>query len=166
MKKEDNIILMMMGVPASGKTTLANFIKDNVDNVVVLSSDDIRQELYDDESCQDNPKVIFKLLYKRVAKELKNKRKFIIIDSCATKKIDREPVFKKFKNKSRIIGIMMNTEINDCMVRNSKRDRTVPCYAILRMYKKFEMPNLEEGFEKIISSCENYNLMLNEIKVL
>lgn len=171
--KYNNIILMLIGLPASGKSTFARQVQDSLDNVFVFSSDDVRQEVYEDETCQDNPKLIFDILYKKISKELKNKhdnnegKKIIIVDACSTKKKDRQEIFKRFNKKAMIYGILMNTDTYDCLKRNNERDRVVPAYAILRMYKNFENPKLDEGFEEILEvNDDSINEVIKKIKTI
>ena len=45
---------MLIGIPASGKSTLANELAPLI-NAEILSTDKIREELYKDETIQGNP---------------------------------------------------------------------------------------------------------------
>ena len=49
-------LTLLIGLPGSGKTTYAkNYAQKYINDVVHLSSDKIRQELYGDETIQGNP---------------------------------------------------------------------------------------------------------------
>lgn len=70
--------IILIGLPASGKSTYAEKIKN--DNTVVLSSDSIRKEIYGNESIQGNPKEIFDTLYSRMRSAL-SENKDVIVDA-------------------------------------------------------------------------------------
>ena len=58
----------MVGLPYSGKSYFVN--KYKAENDEYISSDDIRKELYGDESDQTNPNKVFEIMYKRTCKAL------------------------------------------------------------------------------------------------
>ena len=54
--------IMLVGLPAVGKDTWANEYIKKHPNTVIHSSDDIREELYGDASCQNNPEKVFEII--------------------------------------------------------------------------------------------------------
>ncbi len=157
MDKSKNIILVMVGLPASGKTTLANYIKDNIDNVKIFSSDKIREELYGDESIQGNSKEVFDILYDRVYKEIfKNpNKKIIIIDACSISSKSRKNIFINFEQYASIYAVEMQTTFVNCIKQNHNRERVVPYYVLSRMLDNYKAPILKEGFKDIIKHNNN-----------
>ena len=64
------VLILLCGIPGSGKTTWAkNYISKNPD-FVHLSSDAIRAELYGDENIQGNPVEVFTLMQKKAVESL------------------------------------------------------------------------------------------------
>ena len=60
------VLYVMMGLPASGKSTFAKQLKDTLmSNTVIISSDSIRKEWYGSESIQGNPNKLFEEMRKR-----------------------------------------------------------------------------------------------------
>ena len=59
-----NKLIVLVGLPASGKSTYANTLAE-IPNTIVLSSDKLRKELLGDESCQTNNQLVFDTLYRR-----------------------------------------------------------------------------------------------------
>ena len=60
--------IMIVGIPGAGKTAYAESLVD--DNTVHISSDNIRKELYGDESCQYDHNAVFSLMQQRSIKLL------------------------------------------------------------------------------------------------
>ena len=52
-------VYMLVGIPCSGKSS---FVKEQ--NGIWISSDKIREELYGDESIQENPEKVFRVMWK------------------------------------------------------------------------------------------------------
>lgn len=69
-----NKLFMMIGIPASGKTSLAEQIAKS-EGAEIVSSDSIRKELYGDESIQGDSNKVFRILQDRVVKGLNANKK-------------------------------------------------------------------------------------------
>ena len=85
-------LTLMVGLPASGKSTYARIL-GNSDNTTVLSSDILRKELLGSEADQSNNDLIFKTLYER-ARELlieEESEKHMDVDT-----INKEAILRKF----------------------------------------------------------------------
>lgn len=141
---------IMIGLPASGKSTYAAFISMGREAIIVLSSDKIRQELYGDESVQGNPAEVFGTLYGRMETALKNAES-VVIDATNMTKRDREKAIYLGKKYGDLVkGIVMDTPIAECIRRNDARERKVPDFVFDRMIAKYEEPTLSEGFDYIV----------------
>jgi len=138
---------IMIGLPASGKTTLAIELQ-----AYVLSSDKIRLELFGDESIQGDPKKIFDLLYQRMEEKLKEGRD-VVVDATNLNVRERSSAIKiAQKYGAVVIGHVMKTPIAVCIRRNDERERKVPDEVYDRMLSRYETPTIEEGFDVIL--CE------------
>lgn len=74
------VLVMMVGLPASGKSTIAyNLAKEN--NYIVFSSDALREELYLDINDQTHNHELFVELHKRIKTALKEGNN-VIYDAC------------------------------------------------------------------------------------
>ena len=51
-------LTLMIGCPGSGKSTIAKKMAQNT-GAVIVSTDAIRGELFGDENCQMNPRLVF-----------------------------------------------------------------------------------------------------------
>lgn len=133
----------MIGIPGSGKSTIAN----QIPNAVVISSDTIRKELYGAEEIQGNGKQVFDLVYKRIGEEL-TKGNDVVFDATNLTPWTRSAVFRFTAEH---IAVFVNTSLDDCLERNAARERKVPEEVIYRMYHSLTCPSKTEGFKTIIT---------------
>lgn len=138
-----NKLYTMVGIPGSGKSTIAN----QIPNTVVVSSDAIRKELYGAEEIQGNGKQVFDLVYKRIGKELA-KGQDVVFDATNLTPWTRNAVFRFTAEH---IAVFVNTSLDDCLERNAARERKVPEEVIYRMYHSLTCPSKTEGFKTIIT---------------
>lgn len=149
-------IYFLVGIPASGKSTYAVKLKEEIENeharqVHVLSSDAIRAELYGDESVQKDPQRVFKLLYARADNFLAAGHS-IIIDSTGVQAKHRKEVCRAY-NKYTKCAIIIPAFIEDCVERDQLRSRHCGEEVILHFARQFEPPIFSEGWDAINLSC-------------
>lgn len=146
-----NKFIMMVGLPASGKDYwIKEFLKGVDEEYVVLSSDEIRGELYGDESEQGNPTEVFNLMHKRLKSALML-GKNVIYNATNTRVKNRAPaleIVKKYKDYM-VYAEIIATTLPQCYHNNMKRERKVPREVIKRMYMNWEPPHYFEGFNRI-----------------
>ena len=137
-----NKLYTMIGIPGSGKSTIAK----QIPNAVVISSDAIRKELYGAEEIQGNGKQVFDLVYKRIGEELA-KGNDVVFDATNLTPRARKAVFRF---SAEHIALFVDTLLGKCLKRNAARERKVPKEVIYRMHHNLVYPSKEEGFSKII----------------
>lgn len=125
-------IYLMIGVPASGKTTWAKEKLKKLDNAIYIGSDSIRLELWRNEQDQQHNRETFQEVFNRIAKAAKEKKN-IIYDATNISRKEKENILKLLTNDYTKIGVKMSTPIKDCYKRNLKRNRTVPEKVIGKM---------------------------------
>ena len=142
---------MMVGIPGSGKSTYAKKLAELMD-VNIISSDDIREELSGDASNQKINKDVFRLVYQRMNKSLRN-GKNVLVDSTAISSRARATFIKNAAQfKCLKIAWVVDTDLEECIKRNNNRDRVVPENVIRNMQEWFEEPQLDEGFDIIVKN--------------
>jgi len=144
-----NKIIMLIGAPASGKSTYAQKLAAEY-NAVILSTDKIRAALYGKESIQGNWSDIEAILYKDIKNAIKA-NKNIILDSTHYKKEYRAKIIKNFSKYSEFSAYYFNYPFNIVYDRNIKRPRKVPFNVLAAIYKELRAapPLLSEGFKSI-----------------
>ena len=154
-----------VGISASGKDSFYQTLLDERKNdpdaneIVHVSSDKIRGELYGDESCQDNPAAVFAEMEKRTLAALAA-HKDIYYNACNINAKRRISFIKNIISRLSKLGIrreelhlrcfVFATCFNTCVKRNMARDREVPYGAMWRMYTNFVPPHKSEGWDDVI----------------
>lgn len=140
---------MMIGLPYSGKSYFVN--KYKAENDIYISSDDIRKELYGDESDQTNPNKVFDIMYKRTCKTL-SENKSVWYDATNIKSKYRIHLLNNLKHKFNDVYYkcyVMCTPFKILLIRQQNRDRFVPTTVIDKMLRQFEVPMHYEGWNEI-----------------
>lgn len=141
-------LILLVGVPGSGKTTYAKeYMQSNI-NVIHLSSDGIRQELYGDESTQGNPNEVFSLMQSRAVEALNNGQN-VIYDATNITRKDRSGILSLCPKFVNIEVHIIWSPIETCIERDAVRERTVGKDIIDRMLKRFQAPYYDEGIDEI-----------------
>lgn len=142
-----NKLIFLIGLPGSGKTTYA---KNHLIDCEVLSSDDIRKELFCDETNQTDNNLIFSTLFNR-ARKLLLQGKDVVIDATNVSLTERQNALNKFNDMLiERVAIVINTPVNKCIEQDAMRERTVGKNIIYKFKSRFTKPTKKEGFNKII----------------
>lgn len=154
-------LIILCGIPGSGKSTYARELcKVRISlsrKCVHLSSDAIREELYGDESIQGNPSEVFSLMQKRAVEELNNGND-VIYDATNLTRKDRKCIIDVCPKFVEIVCVVCWAPLNDCIDRDSKRERSVGRDIIMKMISRFQFPFYDEGIQSIvIRRPDNYN---------
>lgn len=141
-------LILLVGIPGSGKTTYAkNYIEQHY-NTIHLSSDVIRKELYGDENIQGNPADVFSLMQKMAIKAL-NDGENVVYDATNITRKDRQGILSVCPKFAKIECHIIWAPIEVCIERDATRDRTVGKEVIDRMLKRFQAPYYDEGIDEI-----------------
>ena len=141
-------LIILCGIPGSGKSTYAkNYIEQNC-NTVHLSSDAIRKELYGDEDIQGNPGEVFALMQKRAVETLNNGHN-VLYDATNITRKDRSGIIGVCPQFAKIECHIIWAPIEECIERDAKRERTVGKEVIDKMLKRFQAVYYDEGIDEI-----------------
>ena len=141
------VFYMVVGLPGSGKST---YTEKYLAHCCIHSSDVIREELSGDVNNQDINKQVFNTLHKRVKEDLAA-GKSVVYDATNISWKRRKAFLQELNSiKCRKECILMATPFELCVQRNKARDRVVPYFVIERMYKNFDIPWYNEGWDNIV----------------
>ena len=140
-------LIFLIGLPAAGKSSYCESYKTLNPDVVIVSSDAIREEVFGDVNDQSHNQEVFNIVEKRCREALKANKEVILDATNLNRK--RRINFIKVMPKCEVEAVVFAIPFEVCCERNENRERVVPMSAMERMYKSFQPPHHAEGFDKI-----------------
>ncbi len=138
-------VVLAIGLPGSGKSS---WFKRH--NIRPLSSDLLRQLLFDDAEEQRFQDLIFSNLRSMLKARLIARRPMNYVDATNLTPHDRQSWIKLAKDYGYDVqGVFFDVPLEICLERNQRRHRTVSEDVMRRMAGKLKAPTFEEGFSKI-----------------
>ena len=146
-------LILMCGVPASGKSTIAKKLSICLNNTPIVSMDDIREMLFGTRKCQKEGYLVYNLAVNRIIR-LFNETDIIIFDATNRTAKARKQVIQDIQDcvDCCVYCVFLNTPLDVALDRNLNRDESiqVPPAVIHRMYNTLQPPTNEEySYEKI-----------------
>ena len=144
-----NALIILVGPPASGKSTWGkDFAEKN--NVVYVSTDNIRAEVGSGEGDQSVSGLAFGIAKKRITQALAN-GKNAMIDATSVNRKSRKDWINIGKDAGAyIIAIAFEVSRDELYRRDAKRDRHVGKEIIDRFVDKYSRPDTTEVDKVII----------------
>lgn len=143
--------MMTVGLAGSGKSKTSKDLISSRNDIVYLSSDLIRLELFGDAEIQRNHGEVFNLMTKRSIDALKNGH-HVIFDATNINRRRRKGLLRQLPENTRKIALYISTEYKEVLKQNKNRDRVVPEKVIEKMYKNMHVPIYNEGWDEIVFS--------------
>ncbi|MGK7873635.1 MAG: AAA family ATPase [Xenococcaceae cyanobacterium] len=149
---------MLIGLPGSGKSSLAEQLVAKSPGSQVISTDAIRAQLFGNEGIQGP----WLFVWRRVQLQFSHAVEQInlgqipeaIYDATNARRRHRKEAIAlaRATGFTEIIGIWVDTPLQLCLERNRRRDRTVPEEVILRMHRQLQdaPPALDDGLDQLI----------------
>lgn len=138
-----------VGIVASGKSTYAEEMKENDNNLVIVSSDSIREEILGDVNDQTKNNEVFEEVYKRVNKALNDGNDVYLDATNINRKRRIHILSQEIKVDCEKIALYFPSTISQSVVYNMNRERKVPTDVIRKMFKTLHVPTVREGFDEV-----------------
>src|SRR3984893_17501101 len=138
-------VVLAIGLPGSGKSS---WFKRH--NIHPLSSDLLRELLFDDAQEQRFQDLVFSNLRSMLKARLVARRPMNYVDATNLTPHDRSSWIKLAKDYGYDVqGVFFDVPLEVCMERHQRRGRAVPEDIMRKMASKLKPPTFEEGFSKI-----------------
>ena len=155
-------LIILIGLPGSGKTTLAQHLLTASPERRLISTDAIRAQLFGDEAVQGPWLQVWREVQHQLQKAVDpislDRSQDAIYDATNTARKQRRRVLTLARTLGfkEMIGFWLDLPLAVCLVRNRQRDRVVPEPVMLRMHRQLigAPPALEEGFSSLIRQSE------------
>jgi predicted kinase len=140
-------IILLIGIPGSGKTTLAKRLLEK--GFQIISADSIRLELYGNEGEQGDPRQVFAIFFERL-KDLFSKDLDVVVDNTNLKYQHRKEIIdvaRQYSYEEPQLWLL-DVPLQVCIDRNLLRERNVGADIVSNMFKEFNRngrPKNEEG---------------------
>ena len=160
-------LILMMGVPGSGKSTYARNVLKYGD--IYISRDEIRYSMLTDEDdyfAKENEVIKTFIQYIDEALVDTQHQGKVYADATHLSPKGRAQVLNQLKNKDKVSVIYLDIPFKTILQRNAQRSgrEFVPETAIRRMYNSIILPTRAEGIEELIIVDENQEV--KEVKQL
>jgi predicted kinase len=141
-------LILLCGIPGSGKSTYAaKYVQDHT-NTIHLSSDKIREELWGNEATQGDNNEVFNLMQSRAIEALNNGHS-VVYDATNVTRKDRAGIISVCPKFVKIECHIIWAPIETCIERDATRERTVGKAVIDKILKRFQAPYYDEGIVEI-----------------
>jgi len=138
-------VVLAIGLPGSGKSS---WFKRH--NIHPLSSDLLRELLFDDAQEQRFQDLVFSNLRSMLKARLIARRPMNYVDATNLTPHDRHSWIKLAKDYGYDVqGVFFDVPLEVCLERHQRRGRAVPEDIMRKMAGKLKPPTFEEGFSKI-----------------
>lgn len=133
------MIIILCGIPASGKTTLAKSLQGQLysfDDLVTVNTLERHKETQ-------------KQMYKDIQTDLLN-GETVIVDHLLITKDRRKELLSYVPSDCKRVCYVLNTPLKDCLERNKNRENRLPAFVITQSAEQYEPPTFDEGWDEII----------------
>jgi tRNA uridine 5-carbamoylmethylation protein Kti12 len=139
-----NTIYFLKGLPASGKTTYAEYLmvgRKSAKSVVRVNKDDLRSMFFMGEYSKENEHFVQRMRNQIVHNALKDDKDVVVDDTNYNPKHYETIKQIAEEHNARIKIVEMDTPLAECIERNRKRDNPVPERVVWDMYEKYILPD-------------------------
>lgn len=145
------IFNMMVGLPGSGKSYFTKYLAET-EQTEIVSSDEIRKELFGDENDQEHNAEVFNEVHNRIYTALRENRN-VCYDATNLSRKRRKSFLNTFNSIKNVEIIkrcyVITTHYDTCRLQNQARSRVVPGDVIFRMFQHINLPRIDEGWDRI-----------------
>ena len=141
-----NKLIVLSGVPGSGKSYFSQALKRAVKkHVYIISSDELRYNILGNQQDLSEDDLVWRIYYSLVEAYSIDKNGIVILDATHSKKVyrlDNIMPFRHLYNQVDLVCFRLDKEL--VLEQNKGRENPIPKDSLLRLIDQFEMPDNEE----------------------
>ena len=141
-----NHLIVLSGVPGSGKSFFSRRIKATLKkHVYIISSDELRFNILGNQRDLSEDVLIWKVYYALVKAYSVDKDGVVVLDATHSKKeyrLDNIAPFKELYDQIDLVCFRLDKEL--VLEQNKDRENPIPKENLLKLIEEFEMPDDEE----------------------
>ena len=142
-------LIIMCGLSGSGKSTIAKKLAKTMKDTVIVSSDSIREEVFNNYEDTEHNTDVFKIYHKRIKNALENNHNVIADATNLTMKSRRATLeYVKGMDIKKVCYIIPKP-FEQCKIDNQNREHPVPDEVLDKQIRKFQIPFVGDGFDRI-----------------
>ncbi len=148
-------LILMIGLPGSGKSFLAEKLLKRYPDYHLISTDAIRAQLFGNESIQGPWLLILQQIQHQFQQAILQASGAIYDATNAQRRHRRDMIqLARETGFHPILGLWVQTPVEHCLKRNQQRSRHVPEEIILKMHRQLSdaPPSVAEGFDRVLKS--------------
>jgi predicted kinase len=148
-------IIVLVGLPASGKSTLARELADK-ETAIIVSSDNLRSTMFGDINDQSHNTEVFEEMNRLTTQYIKEGYNVIYDATNLSRKRRTHLINQTAKNADEKVAYYLHTTLEEAIGRDENRERTVGAEVIKKMYKNLQIPLYGEGWDIIKTNITLY----------
>lgn len=149
MKKSNLKILILIGIPASGKSTWSKDYVRNNPNYVRVNRDDFRSMLKNSQLCENKIEDMITGLVENVIAECLGKKLNVIVDNTHLQLRYINAIIEKFQYIADIDYRVFDISLDKAIERDNNRENKVGEGVIRKMYKDYKVLIDSFGFQPV-----------------
>ena len=150
-------LILLIGLPGSGKSTIAHRWQRRASGRIVISTDAIRHELFGDAAIQGSWPAIWRDVCDRWERSITairhGQQRSVLFDATHANRRDRRRTLTTARQLgfTTIDGYWLDLPLEMCLARNRQRSRQVPEFVLHRMHQQLQRhpPNPQDGFDHL-----------------
>ena len=158
-------LILLIGLPGSGKSSLAQQLVTQSQRCQLISTDAIRAQLFGDESIQGPWLLVWEQLQRQfqqaVARILQHQILEAIYDATNAVQEQRRDAIALARSIgfTQITGLWLDIPLQVCLERNRTRQRRVPEEVIVQMYRSLQAapPSFRDGLDQLIRCTDTHS---------
>lgn len=152
-KDEHAHLILLCGPSGIGKS---RYVAHHCHDMSLISLDAIREELWGDRACQDNPQEVVAIAQQRLKQYLREKRT-VVWDATNLRQDYRKPLYAMARDQHALITLVIFLAPENAIYNgNTNRTYAVPKAVVAAQIAKYQFPRISDVHHVVVVDGEGY----------